>query len=65
MPATGPARRPPVLPDPEQLGNLPKLNGARIAIDLGRCRGEFLSWSFYRPEPWRNHLHVHSFFEVC
>ncbi|MFC0674914.1 AraC family transcriptional regulator [Brachybacterium hainanense] len=26
---------------------------------------DFLSWGFYAPEYWRNHLHTHSFVEVC
>lgn len=28
-------------------------------------RADFVSWGFFRPHPWRNYLHQHSFYEVC
>lgn len=44
---------------------LPELSGLlrRCLVD-GR-RVEFVSWGFFRPHPWRNYLHQHSFYEVC
>jgi AraC family L-rhamnose operon transcriptional activator RhaR len=36
-----------------------------LSPDLGGFRAEILSWGFFEPRWWRNHLHGHSFFEIC
>lgn len=45
--------------------SLVNLNSARIAVSVGGHRAEFLYWGVHEPAPWRNYLHLHSFFEVC
>ena len=63
-------------PDPEAGGpdgtSAVAAAGAIVRLPglLDRCRAEgfdadFTSWGFYRPEPWRNYWHRHSFYEVC
>jgi AraC-like DNA-binding protein len=44
---------------------LVNLNSARIAVSVGGHRAEFLYWGVHEPGPWRNYLHLHSFYEVC
>lgn len=41
------------------------LNAARIAVSVDGHRADFVYWGYYEPAPWRNYLHVHSFFEIC
>jgi AraC-like DNA-binding protein len=48
-----------------RLDSLVNLNSARIAVSVGGHRAEFLYWGVHDPGPWRNYLHLHSFFEVC
>lgn len=41
------------------------LNQLTPALHLGSFTGRMRGWGFIRPEPWRNYLHSHSYFEVC
>jgi len=41
------------------------LTGLLQAGEVDGVAVDFLSWGFYAPEVWRNHLHTHSFHEVC
>lgn len=41
------------------------LTGLLQAGEVDSVAVDFLSWGFYAPEVWRNHLHTHSFHEVC
>ncbi|HEY9290267.1 MAG TPA: AraC family transcriptional regulator [Microlunatus sp.] len=56
---------------PGGIGHVAASGGiVRLPGLLDRCRVEgfeadFTSWGFYRPEPWRNYWHRHSFYEVC
>lgn len=55
-------------PEPSLLdagGSIVNLNSARIAVSVGGHRAEFLYWGVHEPGPWRNYLHLHSFYEVC
>lgn len=54
--------------------SLDQVAGATTFVDLagllvsGEVDGfavDYLSWGFYEPSSWRNHLHTHSFYEVC
>jgi len=36
-----------------------------VNVRVGGYRAEFVSWGHIPPGPWRNYLHLHSFFEVC
>jgi AraC-like DNA-binding protein len=42
-----------------------ELNSVPIRLSLGDFSADILHWGFISPEPWRNYLHVHSFFEIC
>ncbi len=44
---------------------LTELNSIPLQLKLGRFDVEILRWGFIAPEPWRNYLHLHSYFEVC
>jgi len=44
---------------------LPDLVGLLDRCQLEDFQADFVSWGFYRPEPWRNYWHTHSFYEVC
>lgn len=41
------------------------LNLLSTDIAVGSFTGELLHWGYIPPDPWRNYLHTHSFFEVC
>lgn len=41
------------------------LNVLSSSLHVGSFAGQLLHWSMIRPEPWRNYLHSHSFFEIC
>jgi AraC family L-rhamnose operon transcriptional activator RhaR len=41
------------------------LNLLSPSLCIGSFSGQLLHWSMIRPEPWRNYLHSHSFFEIC
>ncbi|HEX7350507.1 AraC family transcriptional regulator [Brachybacterium sp.] len=41
------------------------LTGLLQAGEVDGVAVDFLSWGFYSSEVWRNHLHTHSFHEVC
>jgi AraC family L-rhamnose operon transcriptional activator RhaR len=51
------------VPSPHQ--TLLDLNRLTIAAALGDWTAEVLNWGLIEPKPWRNYLHVHSFFEAC
>lgn len=44
---------------------LPGLTGLLTHCLVDGRPAEFVSWGFFRPQPWRNYLHQHSFYEVC
>lgn len=41
------------------------LNRLPLLLSLGGYSVELVYWGLIEPSPWRNYLHVHSFFEVC
>jgi AraC family L-rhamnose operon transcriptional activator RhaR len=41
------------------------LKGRRLGCAVAGHRVEFIDWGFYRPAPWRNYPHSHSYFELC
>ena len=41
------------------------LNQLAVCFQLGTFTCEVQNWGFFEPHWWRNHLHLHSFFEVC
>ncbi|MGH3738462.1 MAG: AraC family ligand binding domain-containing protein, partial [Micromonosporaceae bacterium] len=41
------------------------LNGLLDTCQVDGFRADFVSWGFYRMDPWRNYWHSHSFYEVC
>ncbi len=42
-----------------------ELEGLSLNLKLGKFKGKVLGWGFIKPHWWRNHMHTHSFFEVC
>lgn len=43
----------------------PELDRVGLAFSLGSHAVRMRSWGHIGPRPWRNYLHVHSFYEVC
>jgi AraC family L-rhamnose operon transcriptional activator RhaR len=46
----------------ERLNDLSQLP---LTVRLGSYRAEFMYWGVLGGKWWRNHLHTHSFFEIC
>lgn len=42
-----------------------ELRQAALTVDLPGHRAEFVNWGYYPTRPWRNYLHIHSFYEIC
>jgi AraC family L-rhamnose operon transcriptional activator RhaR len=42
-----------------------ELNQLELRLQIGSFRCEILGWGLLGERWWRNHLHTHSFFEVC
>lgn len=54
------------MPSPAPVrARLTELPQPRFQLTLGSFQAEFLHWGHIGPTPWRNHLHTHSFFEIC
>lgn len=52
------------------LANIPMqrftdLEGLSLNLKLGNYSSKVLGWGFMKRQWWRNHMHTHSFFEVC
>lgn len=45
--------------------SFPDLGQLSLKVPIGGYRANFISWGHIAPQPWRNYLHQHSFFEVC
>jgi len=41
------------------------LNRFALSVSLGSFNAEMIYWGFVEPRWWRNHLHSHSFYEIC
>jgi AraC-like DNA-binding protein/mannose-6-phosphate isomerase-like protein (cupin superfamily) len=64
--AAAPPEAPSALPRPAvPRQRFTDLNALSSSVHIGSFSGQLLHWSLIRPEPWRNYLHSHSFFEVC
>ncbi len=57
MPRTVPATIPPQ--------RFLDLAGLSISVKLGSYNSKILGWGVIKRQWWRNHMHTHSFFEVC
>lgn len=42
-----------------------ELGQLTLTLSLGSFACSMLDWGFYKPVWWRNHMHTHSYFEVC
>jgi AraC-like DNA-binding protein len=42
-----------------------ELSSLPIAVCVGHHRSEILYWGHFGARWWRNHLHAHSFYEIC
>lgn len=51
-----------VADSPERFTDLERVP---LSLAIGSFDVKMLTWGFIGPRPWRNYLHVHSFFEVC
>jgi AraC-like DNA-binding protein len=47
------------------LARLLDLRGQHLSSRVAGRWVEYVDWGYYQPEPWRNYLHRHSYFEVC
>src|SRR5579875_3041730 len=42
-----------------------ELSRLAMTVPMGNYRAPMRSWGFIEPKWWRNHLHTHTFYEVC